>query len=135
MQVSAAADVAVVQSTGLRAHPLTVAVSDPFPGQPVWVAGFPHDPGPTARRGEGLVLDAARVVDYVDGAPMGQRGRVMRLDVPVRPGMSGGPVLDQAGRLAGIVFANQTPTNDALVIPASVLRATLADGLTQAQGC
>ena len=66
---------------------------------------------------------------------MGQGGRVMRLDVPVRPGMSGGPVLDQAGRLAGIVFANQSPTNDALVIPASVLRTTLSRTLTEARGC
>ena len=39
-----------------------------------------------------------------------------------RPGMSGGPVLDETGRLAGLVFGVDTVTNDTLAIPASALR-------------
>jgi hypothetical protein len=46
----------------------------------------------------------------------------MRLANPVRPGMSGGPVLDGSGRLAGIVFGNELPTGEALAVPVSQLR-------------
>jgi len=67
------------------------------------------------------------VVDYVAGPTLDQPWPVMRLDAPVRPGMSGGPVLDASGRLAGIVFGNEVPTGQALVIPVSQLRRLLAD--------
>ena len=34
-----------------------------------------------------------------------QVGEAMQVDVPVNPGNSGGPLLDEQGDLAGIVFA------------------------------
>ena len=59
----------------------------------------------------------------------------MRIDYPARPGMSGGPVLDGAGRLAGIVFGVQSPTDYSVVIPASLLRSALAAPLVAATRC
>ena len=66
---------------------------------------------------------------------MGQRSEVLHLDVPVRTGMSGGPVLDEAGRLAAVVFAVQSPTNDGLAIPVSVVRSMLDGNLTAPAAC
>jgi S1-C subfamily serine protease len=75
----------------------------------------------------GLVVIVARVVDNAHGT--------IRLDMPVTPGMSGGPVLDRSGRLAGLVYGVQSPTNDALVIPASVLRSVISAGLSAGRTC
>jgi S1-C subfamily serine protease len=95
----------------------------------VWLAGFPHD---TQREAgtvldDGLVVAAAHVVDDAGGT--------MRLDTPVTPGMSGGPVLDRSGRLAGLLYGEQSPTNDALVIPVSVLRTVIDAGLSAGSSC
>jgi S1-C subfamily serine protease len=119
------ADIAVVRTEGLGAAPLSLAAHDPEPGAVVTIGGFPHDP----MRGElpgGLMVEPAHVVDYVDGQPMGQPGAVMRLDVPVGQGMSGGAVLDSRGDLAGVLFAVQRPTNEALALPASLVRTALS---------
>jgi S1-C subfamily serine protease len=127
VMISPLDDVAVIRSatsTMSAITPLSLAPYDPEPGEPVHIAGYPHATTPEALA-DGLVVASASVVDYVDGAQMGQTGRVMRLNVTATPGMSGGPVLDQAGRLAGLVFAVQHPTNDTLAIPASLLRRVL----------
>jgi S1-C subfamily serine protease len=118
--VAPAGDVATVQAPGLALTPLLLAAADPAPGDPVRLAGFPAQPV-----GTGLVVESLRVVGWVSA---GQPWPVLRLSGPSRPGMSGGPVLDAAGRLAGIVFGNEVQTGQALVIPASVLRSLMQAG-------
>lgn len=125
VESSPVADVAVVHTDSLTVEPLTLAPDDPLPGEPVRVAGYPHDPPPDALA-DGLVVADASVVDFFDGSSVGQPGPVMRLSVGVTAGMSGGPVLDQAGRVAGLIFAVQSPSNNTLAIPASVLRRLLS---------
>jgi len=117
--VAPAGDVAVVADSGPDLPALALAAEDPAPGSPVRVAGFPAG-------GPGLTVVATDVTDYVDGQPVGQPWPVMRLAASVRPGMSGGPVLDAAGRLAGIVFGNELPDGRALVVPVSEVRKLLA---------
>ncbi len=120
-------DVASVLATGLGRPALRLASRDPLPGDRVRLAGFPAQP-PSA----GLVVESLRVVGSVSA---GQPWRVLRLSGPARQGMSGGPVLDEAGRLAGIVFGNEVQTGQALVIPASALDQLIrADAFTSA-GC
>ena len=125
------ADVAVVTAGGLGLAPLELSPDDPRPGDPVRFAGYPHDAA-TPSLPDGLVIDSARVIDYVSSpspspspspAPV---MRVMRLNAQAVPGMSGGPVLDRGGRLAGLVFGVQSPTDDTLAVPVSVLRRLLA---------
>jgi len=119
VRIAVGADVATVHGAGLSARPLSLAPYDPVPDEDV---------------GRLQVLPA-RVVDYLGGRTLGHPGPVMRLDVTARQGMSGGAVLDQAGRLAGIVFGVEGVTNDSLVVPASALRRVLAARLVMDRGC
>jgi len=131
--VAAAGDVATVNVGGPPLAPLALAPSDPPPGSPVRVAGFPS--APPGQPQPGLTVLTTTVLDYIPGAAVDQHGRVMRLAASVRPGMSGGPVLDASGRLAGIVFGDEMPTGEALVIPVSQLRRLLAPGSLVASSC
>ncbi len=117
--VAAAGDVAVVSDPGPAVPTLALAAQDPQPGSTVRVAGFPAG-------APGLTMITTQVTDYADGTEVGQPWPVMRLAAEVRPGMSGGPVLDAAGQLAGIVFGNELPDGRALAVPASQLRRLLA---------
>jgi len=128
VRIAVGADVATVHGAGLGARPLALAPYDPVPGEGVWLSGYLHDSGR-------LQVLPARVVDYLSGRKLGQPRPVMRLDVAARPGMSGGAVLDQAGRLAGIVFGVEGVTNDSLVVPASALRRALTDRLVVDRAC
>jgi S1-C subfamily serine protease len=118
-----AGDVATVAEPFPSLPPLALASADPDPGEAVRVAGYPSVP--SGQRDPGFTVIQTTVVDYVPGAEVGQPWPVMRLDDPVRPGMSGGPVLDGSGRVVGIVFGNELPTGEALAVPASELRRLL----------
>jgi hypothetical protein len=119
--VSMRDDVAEVQSAVPRSSTIRLAANDPRPGSTVTVAGYPD--------ADGLAVVTTRVVDYVDGRPRGQPGDLMRVRTEPVAGMSGGPVLDAAGHLAGLVYAAEQSSGYGLVIPASALRRALQEGL------
>ena len=96
----------------------SLAVEDPPPGTRVRAVGFPN--------GGQLRITSGHILDYVDGAPFGESGQVIRGDFPIHHGNSGGPLLDNSGRVAGIVFAIETDNGRSLAIPQSRLR-TLID--------
>src|SRR5207302_2185141 len=96
-RVSQAVDVALVKPSTVVASSIRLAEHDADVGDHLWVGGYPAS--------RGLVVEKARVVDYVDGKPRGQATRVMRIDAALAPGMSGSPVLDSTGHLVGLVFA------------------------------
>lgn len=118
--VSPAADLAVLPPSPGRPG-LHLALADPRPADTLVLAGYPEG-------GFDLQVAPARLVDYVDGTPVGQPGPVMRLAYRARRGMSGGPVVDGAGNLAGLLFAVERDTGYSLAIPASRLRALLGGG-------
>jgi S1-C subfamily serine protease len=127
--VATAVDVGVVRPTlPVGSGGLRLAPHDPEPGDELLVAGHPFG-GP-------LRVLAAHLVDVVDGASLGQAGPVLRLDARVARGMSGGPVLDHAGRVAGVMFALDGASGYALALAASSLRAAVEPGaLTQPTRC
>ena len=96
---------------------LTDASADPSVGDEVVVAG---------RSSGSTVVRHTRVQSYLSGRGPADPARVVRLDVVVAPGDSGGPVVDRRGRLVGIVYASELRTHRALVIPRSELAAALA---------
>lgn len=118
--VSAAGDVALLPSAPGRPG-LNLALADPRPADPLVVAGYPED-------GHDVHVATTRLVDYVDGAPLGEPGPVMRLAYRARHGMSGGPVVDRAGNVAGLLFGVERTSGYSLAIPASRLRDLLAAG-------
>jgi S1-C subfamily serine protease len=73
-----------------------------------------------------LTVSAGRALDYVSGSEYGEVGAILRAQVHVEPGNSGGPVLDVQGRLVGIVFAVETSTGATLIVPTERL-GSLAD--------
>jgi S1-C subfamily serine protease len=69
-----------------------------------------------------LTLSRGVVIDRVDGGRFGIPGIVVRVTARVRPGNSGGPLLDRRGRIAGIVYAIERATGFGLAIPVDTFR-------------
>lgn len=88
--------------------PLPIARTIPVPGEPLWIAG--HGPGVYR-------LAGGRCVRYL--APeMPQNGtnpiyEIVELSVSARQGDSGGPILNQNGELAGVLFGSDMVRNTA----------------------
>jgi S1-C subfamily serine protease len=66
-------------------------------------------------------VSAGRVVSLVDGELLGEPTDVIRVDVDIRQGNSGGPLLDEEGRVVGVVFALDVSSGDGLVVPIGTL--------------
>jgi S1-C subfamily serine protease len=94
------------------------ADGEPRAGMRVTVVGFPLG-GP-------LTFSPGRIVDFVPGWET--PGRVMRLTAHVEPGSSGSPVLDDQGRVVGIVYAYEVATGLGLAIPIDTLRNVVQHG-------
>ena len=95
-----------------------LAADDPEPGARVTAVGFPLGGPLTQTRG--------KVVDRVAGV-LGESGKVLRVSTAVTHGNSGGPLLDHAGQVVGVIYAGETRTRYGLAIPVSTLRDLLGD--------
>jgi S1-C subfamily serine protease len=111
--VSVSNDLSVVRVEGRLPAVAEVVAAVPEAGARVTAVGYPG--------GGEITFSAGRVVDLVDGEAFGERGRVIRATSTVRPGNSGGPLLDGEGRVVGVVYAYERATGYALAIPAATL--------------
>lgn len=84
------------------------------PGQRVFAVGYPGG-GP-------WTLTVGEVYDTVSGSRYEQSGDVLRVTAEIRPGNSGGPLLDASGDLLGAVFAIDMSSGLGLVISADQVR-------------
>ena len=102
-------DLAVLDVTDLSAQPLQIG-EDLAAGDQAYAAGYPGD-GP-------FTISPQRVRGQLTarGTDIYQSGIVERqiysLRGSIRPGNSGGPLLDTAGDVAGVVFARSTSDAD-----------------------
>ena len=108
-------DIAIARADDLVAIPLTMAPVDPPERETVLVAGFPD--------GNEMQAAEASILRYADASVWGMPGRrVMLLEVEIRKGFSGGPVLNRDGELVGILTGRDQVTGLAVAIPAAELR-------------
>ncbi len=113
-------DLAVVQLEGPMAWPpIDVRSESPEVGMSVYVIGHPVGLGWTVSQG---IISGVRPSAETGGPPL------LQTDAAISPGNSGGPVLDEHGRLVGIVQAKLVAPgidNIAFVIPAATVRSFL----------
>jgi S1-C subfamily serine protease len=98
-------DIAVLEfdSGSIPALPFAVEDEEAKPKDPIAILGYPQDGGFDIESGRIRSLQSLRSPDiYGDGAVIRD---VYSLRGLVRPGNSGGPIVDSAGRVAGVVFA------------------------------
>jgi serine protease DegQ len=122
-------DLALIETVEALPRVARLAGGDPAPGAEVSAVGFPLG-GPLAQT-------RGTVVDLVPGAHLGETGKVLRFTAAVHHGNSGGPLLDGAGRVVGVVYASENRTGYGLAIPVSSLRTLLGgrDRLARPEGC
>lgn len=118
-------DLAILQLAGAADLPVADLRDDPVEvGEPVIAVGYPGGGPATVTSGE--------VVDLVDGQVLDEPADVIRVDTPIRQGNSGGPLLDEEGRVVGVVFALDVASGDGLAVPVDTLLARLDDAVLTA---
>jgi len=134
-------DIAVLDSDSGAVRPLSFTPDDePVRARdPIAILGYPED-GPFAiESGRVRAVQSLRSPDiYGDGAVIRE---VYSLRGTVRPGNSGGPVVDSSGQVAGVVFAASVTDDDTgYALTAGQVADAAADGRTSTdevstQGC
>jgi S1-C subfamily serine protease len=120
-------DVAVLDVPTLSARPLSFASAAASTGTSAVVAGYPQD-GPftvrTARVRDRLTITGRDI--YGDGTVVRE---VYSVRAVVRSGNSGGPLLDEQGRVLGVVFATALDEPDTgFALTAAEVRGDAAQG-------
>jgi S1-C subfamily serine protease len=122
------ADLAVIRVSGLDLPRATVRDAPAVIGERIAVIGYPG--------GGGATITTGRVLGFTDGPILGETVPAIRVDAEVRPGNSGGPLIDAEGRVIGVIFALSGPGGDGLAVPVDVLVARLdRQGFTPPTGC
>jgi S1-C subfamily serine protease len=96
-------------------------------GETIVAVGYPEGGPATVTTGS--------VVGLVDGELLGEPSEVIRVDATIRQGNSGGPLLDEQGRVVGVVFALEVGTGYGLAVPVTTLLERLeGEGLAAPTG-
>lgn len=117
-------DIAVLRvSGGLNAPPLEQA--EPREGQSAAIMGFPENQPLTVRSGRLGPSVTVLSEDAYGHGPVTRRITSFRGDV--RPGNSGGPLVDSSGRVVGTVFASRIKGTVGYAVPPDIVDDALAD--------
>jgi S1-C subfamily serine protease len=121
-------DIAVLRVGGLNEPPLRLA-ANPSPGSAAAILGYPLDGPFTIEPGRIGATQVATTQDAYGNGPV-QRS-ILSLRGLVRPGNSGGPLIDSGGQVVGTVFAaisgsSSSATGDGLAVPNALVRGQLA---------
>ena len=112
------ADLALVRTAeDLPSYP-ELAEEDPVRGDLVTVVGYPQ--------GGSLTVTQGQVIGATTDPLNANLGEVLVTDAPVEPGSSGSAVLDDRGRVVGVVYA-KSASGQSYIVPVSTLAAVLAD--------
>jgi S1-C subfamily serine protease len=121
-------DVAVLRVGGLGRRPLSLA-GHSVPGTPAAILGYPLDGSFDVEPGRIGRTQLTTTQDAYGNGPV-QRSILLSRGL-VRPGNSGGPLVDASGQVVGTVFAALTRSSggssgDGLAVPNSIVRTQLA---------
>lgn len=128
------ADLAIVRlerpmAMGMGGDTAELAAANPEPGTDLRAFGYPGG-GP-------LTVTEGEVEDYQVDTRLGNLSKVIRSDVLVEPGSSGGPAVDDQDRVIGVVYGLEVATEKSLIVPVETLQRLLGnqDDLDQVEGC
>jgi S1-C subfamily serine protease len=119
-------DIAVLRAQGLSEPALPLA-RHPAAGTPAAILGYPEDGPFDVQPGRIAETVVAATQDAYGNGPVDRSIEPLR--GLVRPGNSGGPLVDGAGAVVGTVFAALTGTtsgSDGLAVPNEVVQTQLA---------
>jgi S1-C subfamily serine protease len=128
-------DLAVLRVQGLRERPLTLDPQDVGRGTPATVLGFPGG-GPFTAASAGVMAQFTAVGRDIYGQGLTSRD-VYEIQAVVRPGNSGGPLVEPDGSVIGVVFSRSTTNGDigyALTSPGVRSRVVRAESLSSSVG-
>jgi S1-C subfamily serine protease len=103
-------DLALLQAAGVKPPAIaSLRDADAVLGEPVIVFGFPLS---------GLLSSSGNLTTGIVSAiaGMGDNPRHVQISAPVQPGNSGGPMLDQSGKVVGVVVAKLDAARAASII-------------------
>ena len=112
-------DLAIVRAQGINLPPITLSLAPSRKGQKVWSIGYPGGADRNRPAHDPTVQDGV-IGRIFSGAWKIQKFRIIQHNAPTNPGNSGGPLLDDCGRVIGV------NTQASLVVIASP-----SDGVTR----
>lgn len=118
-KVSPDVDLAVVTVSETLPDVATLAAEDPPGKTPVVAVGYPL--------AKALKLAPGKTIELLDGDVLDTGFRILLTSASVKPGNSGGPLIDGTGTVVGVVFALTIGDETGLAIPITVVHKTLDD--------
>jgi S1-C subfamily serine protease len=126
--IASDADLAVIRVRGLDLPVATVRDEPAVIGERVAAIGYPG--------GGGATITTGVVLGFTDGPILGEQVPAIRVSAEVRPGNSGGPLVDADGLVIGVIFAQTGPGGDGHAVPVDVLVDRLeSQGFAPPAGC
>jgi uncharacterized membrane protein required for colicin V production len=120
-------DVAVLRVSGVNLTPLRLA--DPQSGASVAILGYPLDGGLTATPGRIGRTATVLTQDALGHGPVART--ITAVAGRVEHGDSGGPAIDETGRVQSLIFAARLGSDSGYGVPPSIIAADLAKAGTQ----
>ena len=98
---SAQLDLAIVRVQGIDLPPITFSLAQAKKGQKVWAIGYPGGADRERPAHDPTVQDGV-IGRVFTGAWLRQNFRIIQHNAPTNPGNSGGPLVDDCGRVIGV---------------------------------